>query len=434
MIMKNSLFTTTVATLTAIALSSAAAPEGYENQGGIWLGGTLNLSPFVNVSFLRDDNPSSARKYTIERAKEMPDAPDLELETDALKLSGGLNLLLPGNHWLLKGRGIFSSENYSKESIDDRTDWAQNLNFSRWTDNGTKWSVKESYQDIRYDDDFELSQNDRSEFALNSTADLYLSEKTSLLLSGFYRDRDYDDETCYDYLSYGGHLGIARAFTEKSQWTLTSIYTIHDKDRYDSKARGINTMLGFRTRSTEKLILAAQVGAEFFQDFEYPILNSDGTDSGLYHDSDSQVGFTYSVKMSWLYNRRLTFNVTGYSNFEPAEDVNDNSVYANILSLAANYKMGERWLLRGGIAFRRDDYSRDVKQSEFAGTINPYVATEKDGNNRTDTNIGSFASLSYKLNRYGSIFGEWNRTDVSSSIDDYDYDRQRFSIGLSLRY
>lgn len=411
-----------------LSTSSQAAPAGYENVGGYWLGGVLNLSPFASLAWEHDDNPQTARKYTIDQLAEHPDEKNKIEESDGIDIKAGLNLLLPGNHWKLDGRAFYQWQNYTSDYVDDRNDWAESLSLSGATDAGTTWAIHEMAQQIQYDDEFDVTQNDRKQYSFGGNAETKLTDKSSLMIGAFYNLNDYDDITCYDYSSYGGNLGFAHVLTEKTDWTLNATYTIDDKDEYDSKASGIKALAGIRTRSTEKLSFSMGAGAEFYKDFEY--MSDDGTH---YEDAETESSFAYQIAANWKISKRLTLRINGNSDYDPAEDVRDNSSFANVIGTALTYRPGDRWTLNGGIAFRNEKFTRKVEEKLDADK-NPYVSYKDRGDDRTDKELSAFARVSFALNKNLGLYADWRYSDVNSTIDGYDYDRQRYSVGVSLKY
>lgn len=417
---------------TALSMTAIAAPEGYDNAAGIWFGGVLNVSPFFDISYQRDDNPNSLRQYSIDAAKEKGLEKQDE-DSDTMVYKGGLNFLMPGNHWRLDGRAYFNTERSSSSDVDDRTDFFEALILKGWTDNGTSWRIGELYQDVRYDDDFELSQDDRKVLDIDGNVESAITDKSHVMLRGGYSNYDYDDETNYDYSVLRGGIGFAHTLTEKTDWTINANYRTYDKDSYDSNAWGLNGQVGLRTRSTDKLTFSASVGAEYYRDYEYVMRDENGTVLGKKSDGDDEVSFVYTLSGNWKMAKRLSLNVSGNSQYEPAQDVGDNSLFANTISAVLNYTPGDHWKLSAGVAYERDDYTRKVAQlTDKDG--NPYSSVEKGGEDRTDDEMRYFATASYAICRYCSVFVNWRYTDANSSIDGYDYDRQRYGAGLSLRY
>lgn len=416
----------------AAAMTAAAAPEGYDNSAGFWVGNTLNVSPFFDISYQRDDNPNSLRQYSKDDA-EKRNLKKQDEDSDTMVYKGGINFLLPGNHWRLDGRAYVNKEHSSNADVDDRTDYFEAMILKGWTDNGTSWAIGETYKDIRYDDDFELSQDDRKVFDVDGNADSAITDKSHLLLRAGYTDYNYDDDTNYDYTVLRGGIGFAHVLTDKTDWTLNANYRTYDKDSYDSNAWGVNGQIGLRTRSTEKLTFSTSVGAEYYRDYEYTMIAADGTNLGKKNKGDDDVNFVYNISGNWKMAKRLSLSVSGNSQFEPAQDVGDNSLFANTISAILTYSPGDHWKLSCGTSYEHDDYNRKV--AKFTDrTGNPYTSVEKGGKDRTDNELRYFANVSYSITRYCSVFANWRYTDTNSTIDGYDYDRQRYGAGISLRY
>lgn len=430
--MRISTITAASAVALALAVPASAAPEGFDNSAGYWVGGTLNVSPFFDLSYQRDNNPNSLRTYTKEKAKRTGKKAQTD-DANTTVMKGGLILLLPGNHWRLDGRAFINHETSSKADTDDRTDYSETMKLRGWTDGGTSWQISETYQDIRYDDEFELSKDDRKVLNLSAGTEMAVTDKSKVSLGGNYNDYDYDDETNYDYSQLGGNLGYAHDLTDKTDWTLSTSYRTYDKDGYDSNAWGINGKVGVRTRTTEKLTFDMGVGVEYYRDYEYSMYDAAGNYIGKKNKGDDKTSFVYSLNGNWKIERRLDFSLRGQSQYEPAQDVNDNSLFENHIAATLTYRPGDHWTLSGGVSYERDEYTRKIA-SRVDSTGNPYSSVEKGGRDRNDDEMAYFARVSYAINRYCSVYASWRYTDVSSSIDGYDYDRTRYGAGLFLRY
>lgn len=416
----------------AVAATVAAAPEGFDNAAGYWVGGKLNVSPFFDISYQRDDNPNSHREFTKQRAKQRGLQKQDE-EANTMVMKGGLNLLLPGNSWRLDGRFFVNHEASSHADTDDRTDFYENLRLRGWTEAGTQWNIYERYQDIRYDDDFELSRDDRKVVNLGAGAEFAVTEKSRVLVGGSYTDYNYDEDTNYDYSVLRGNVGFAHDLTEKTDWTVDASYRTYDKDGYDSNAWGVKGLVGIRTRSTEKLTFNASIGAERFRDYEYSMYAADGTYLGKKSKGDDETSFVYSLSGAWKMAKRLSLTFGGHCEYEPAQDVGDNSLLENAISTVLTYAPGDHWKLNCGVAYERDEYNRKVANRADA-TGNPYTSVERGGKDRTDDEMRYFATVSYAINKFCSVYVNWRYTDINSSIDGYDYDRTRYGAGIHLRY
>lgn len=416
----------------ALSLSALASPEGFDNAAGYWFGGILNASPFLNLSYYRDDNANSLRKYSADRAREVGKEKQTD-KADTFQIKGGLNLLLPGNHWRLDGRAYVQNESYSKADVDDRTDYYESLILKGWTDAGTSWHISERYQDVRYDDDFELSSNDRKSLNIDAGGEMAATDKSKIMVGVNYLDYDYDERKENNYSCLGGHLGFAHALTEKTDWTLSGSYRTYDRDGYDSNAYGVNGMVGLRTRSTDKLTFNTSVGAEYYRDYKYSIYADDGTYLGKQSKGKDDSSFVYRLGGNWKMAKRLSLNVSGYSQYEPSQDASDNSLFANQISAILTYKVGDSWKLTTGISYERDEYNRKViAKKDIYG--NPYSAAENGDRKRKDDEIRYFATVAYAFTKYCSVYATYRYTDISSSLDEYEYDRTRYGAGISLKY
>ena len=424
--------TLAVASAFAASIVIPTTASAYDTAAGYWVGGTLNLSPFFNASYERDDNPNSMRKYTKESARR--NGMKKQTDTaDTLVLKGGLNFLMPGNHWRLDGRAFVDHERSSGADVDDRTDFYEAMTLKGWTDGDTTWFLSENYQDIRYDDEFELSQDDRKVLTLSGGGDMAITDKSKITLGAGYTEFNYDDKTNYDYSRVYGKLGFAHVLTEKTDWTLSTLYRNYDKDGYDSNAWSIDGRIGLRTRSTDKLTFDTSIGVEHYRDYKYSMYDAAGNYLGKKSKGNDENSFVYSIAGNWKMAQRLSLRVSGNAEYEPAQDVNDNSLLEETIAATLTYTPGDHWKLTGGIAYERDEYNRKIVQ-KMDKTTNPYTSVERGGKDRNDDEMRFFANVSYSLTRYCSLFVNWRYTDVSSSISGYEYDRTRYGAGISLKY
>lgn len=419
------------AMVAAIALTAAAAPEGYDNAAGYWVDGIFNVSPFVNLHYYRDDNPNSLRKSGKDRARARGLSKQLD-DADVFVIKGGMNFLMPGNHWRLDGRAYYYHENYSGIDIDDRNDYLERFTLKGWTDANTTWYVTESFQDIRYDDEFELSKDDRKLFFVGAGGDLAVSDKSKIIVGAGYRDYSYAKNSHYDYSRLHGSFGFAHQLTEKTDWTLSATYRTYDRDGYDKNAYAANGKLGLRTRSTDKLTFDTGVGVEYYRDYRYSEYDAAGNYLGKRSKGKDDTSFVYHISGTWKIVKRLSLRVSGYSEYEPAQDVNDNSLLENTISTVLTYKPGDHWNISAGVAYERDEYTRKVAP-RIDSNGNPY-AVDKGGRDRNDDDLRYFANVAYAINRFCSVSVNWRYTNVNSSVENYDYERTRYGAGVSLHY
>ena len=237
----------------------------------------------------------------------------------------------------------------------------------------------------------------------------------------------------YDYSVVRGNIGFAHLLTDKTDWTLNAGYKNYDKDGYDSNAWSVNGRIGLRTRSTDKLTFDTSIGAEFYRDYEYNLYDADGKYIGKKSKGEDEKSFIYTIGANWKMAQRLSLRVHGDAGYEPSSDINDNSYLQNSIGATVTYKPGDHWKLTAGVSYERDDYNRKVIDRMDAHA-NPYSSVEQGGKKRKDDEMRYFATVSYALTRYCSIFANWRYTDLDSSVSGYDYDRTRYGAGVALKY
>ena len=424
-------FAIVLAALAAVALapSAQAIPEGAPDRG-FWLGGTANISPFLDIFWYHDDNPDNARNQKSELLEEN----NVHLHSsNGYSVRPGFNLDVPGNCWKLAGRAFYSLERYSRDDVDDRNDWGESLAFSGETDAGLMWRLDESIIQVdleeQYVEDFpyNYSTRDRLEMGFGGSRSKRITDKSRLEIGGSDNKTDYDARNMFDYTRYGGRLSYAHKLTERTDWTLSATHSIYEQDSNDEGTEGggenksTKLMLGAKTRSTERLSFDVHGGVEFYQGDE----NEDGTDN-------DKTSFTYALSGSWKAGERLTIGFHGLGEYEPAEDIGKNSVDAKSIGINASYRPFERWLLSAGITYRREEYVRRIaKITDTNG--NPYSVNDF-GTDRHDDVLDLNGRIVFRLNHYASLFASCTYHDVSSSIHDFGYERTRYSLGAAFRY
>lgn len=429
------LLLSTIAVASLSAINANAIPEGAE-EGGIWVGSILNISPYANASWFREENPQQARTQKKEIMKQEGTWED---KSDGWAARVGADLLLPGNDWKVVGNVYYDWERYDSDLTEDENDWGESLAYSGKTDGGLAWSLTESVKQRDLDEvmiadqPYDWNTQDRLEYVFGGRLSKAISEKTTLGIRGSYSKTDYDAENLYDYVRYGGGLTFARKLTEKTDWTLSASHSIGEqKKNYKgpdksldyiekSKTHSTKLMAGLRTRSTEKLSFNASAGIEFYEGFE----DRNG-------DSDEETTFTYHIGSTWKATERLTIGINGLGEYEIAEDIDANSVEAKSIGLSAAYRPFERIKLTAGVTYRREDYQNPVLRQNTVNR-NPYLASDA-GEKRSDDNLYLTGKIIVAINSYASIFGAATYRDVTSSIEDFEYNRARYSIGAAVRY
>jgi hypothetical protein len=148
------------------------------------------------------------------------------------------------------------------------------------------------------------------------------------------------------------------------------------------------------------------------------------------NEADTEYSFSYDMGLTWTPTERFTLDLSGNSGYESSEDVRNNSLLAYSLVGSANYRFFTRVLLSGGVAYRYEDYLRNVEEDE----VDLFRGTDVRGKSRQDDQYNLFAGLTFGLTRYASFYVNGLYTVTDSTIDDFDYDRYRISAGVALQY
>ncbi len=421
--------------LAAIAATTAATalaiPENASNTG-YWFGGAVNVSPFIEAGYVHDDNPNNVRKNKETLLAD--NGVQSKKDAEGYQIRPGFNLQIPGNCWKLAGRAYYSMLRYSEDDVDDRDDWGESLAFSGETDGGLAWRLDESVVKVdleeQYIDEFpyNFSTRDRLEMTFGGSLSKRITDKCRLEVGGSYSKTDYDYDMLYDYERYGGRLGFAHVLTEKTDWTVTASHRINkqepngdDLEDYDDDTSSTKFLLGVKSRSTERVTFDVQGGVEFYDGHE----SEDGS-------SNDKTSFTYALGANWKPTDRLTLGLRGLGEYEPSEDIYGSSIQTRSIGLTASYRFFERLRVAGGISYRREEYERRI--STDADPYGHIYSVDDKGDNRDDDTLQLTGRVTYSLNNFASIYAYVSYFDLTSSIDDFEYDRTRYGVGAMLRY
>ena len=415
----------------SVAATSLAIPENASDTG-FWLGGAVNVSPFVEAGYIHDDNPNNVRKQKEDLLAE--NGVDSKKSSDGYTVRPGVNIAIPGNCWKLAGRAYYSMIRYSEDDVDDRDDWGESFTFSGETDGGLMWQLVESIVQVDMEEQFDgefpnnYSTRDRLEMTFGGSLSKRITEKCRLEVGGSYSKTDYDYEELYDYDRYGGRVSFAHVLTEKTDWTATASHTIHSQssnsdaladDNDDTSSTKL--LLGVKSRSTERLSFDIQGGVEFYDGNE--------TEDGASNDKTS---FTYALGANWKPTERLVVGLRGLGEYEPSEDIYGSAVDTKSIGLTASYRFFERLLASASVTYRREEYERRISKITAANG-NPY-SVDDNGYSRDDDTRELSGRLTYSLNNFASLYVSVTYYELTSSIDDFEYDRTRYGAGAMIRY
>lgn len=414
-----------------VAAMALAVPEDATEHYGFWIG-DINISPYIQAGYTRDDNTSLARRQKLD----VMDAYYIKHDTsDGYFVRPGFNLTLPGLDWRMAGNAYLDSVRYSGKNTQDSDNWGETLGLSGETDGGTGWSLNETVRLVDLEENegnfsdpsYRYSTRDRTEANFGASLSRRLTERSSMDVRGHLNNTDYDNEMLYDYRSYGASIGYAHKLTERTDWTLGANHSeTEQKDNsnamsIDTKTKSSSISVGARSHRTEHLDFNVSGGASFHEGHK----RADGK-------SRDNTTFTYTVGANWHGSERLSLRIYGAGRYDPAEDLDCNEIDSKSIGLTASYRLTRRLRLSAGAAYRREEYERKVSKVT-APNGNPYM-TNDAGLKRKDDLYSLSATLSYSVTGFASVYVSYSYSETSSSISDFDFDRSRIRLGGMLRY
>ena len=97
--------------------------------------------------------------------------------------------------------------------------------------------------------------------------------------------------------------------------------------------------------------------------------------------------------------------------------------------LGASYRPVDRWLFTSRLSLRQQDYTKKIR--EGSGTI---MSSGIVGRHRRDNYYTFSLGASFMLTKNASINGNFLYSFDDSTIPEYEYDRWRATLGITLRY
>ena len=359
----------------------------------------LTVSPYVNLEYAYDSNVDYDKS---------------EYSDSILTVNPGVDLTYKGNDWGLSGNAWYGYDRYLDYQELNGHRYGENLKFYTESAKGWRLVLGESYLKSREDDSIldggRGLWRDRDLLELTGALSYQLSERTGITLSGMYSDLNYDNNQTKYYDLYGWRewstgLELARKLTEKSNLLLTGSYQQYESNGasgIDSTSTGYTLMGGFGSRATERISYRALTGVSRFE----------------YATDDQLTGWTYSLDANWLISKKLAATVAGSSYFQPSEREANQAMQVYTLSGGLTYRPMRKLTTRFDLAYRREE-------NEYATSAEGSV---------TDDIVSARVRADYQLMRHMSVYGGVEYDEQMSDADDYEFDRFRGTLGLSLRY
>jgi hypothetical protein len=412
----NAKFPTLAIALSATVLTASAdfvdRPKGYK------IGERLTLRPYVSLSYTYDSNIDSSKKSK---------------DASIWVVNPGLGAEYLAENWEITGRAWYNYHGYSRYSSRlNQSSYGENLSL-KWTDSlpdERGWSVMltESFSQIAQDDDMTAHDGrgigrDRRTFQAAAVVERRINERWHAAAEGSYYLLDYENNI-HEYAplygwkrwTVGGEAGYAA-----SKWTdflLAANYQWYTQDNipnnsryaYADRSRGWSVMAGLGTRATERLSYRLLTG---WSRFDYANGDAEETD-----------GWTYQASAKWKISDTWNMMALAASYYQPSEREACSSIRVDSISWGVAHTM-----VRGklnatfDLAYRRESHDYSFSRNY---TYDDDIITTRLG-------------LNYTVNRFLSVYGRLEyQTDMCDGGNvrghNYDYDRFRGTVGLSLTY
>ena len=404
---------------TAMVVSASvltASADVVDRPAGFKIGERMTLRPYVSLSYTYDSNVDSTK-----HAK----------DGSTWVVNPGLGAEYKGDNWAIDGRAWYRYHAYNRYTHQlNESSFGESLSF-KWADslpNEKGWSLllSESFTQIAQDDDMSDHSGkglgrDRKTFQAAAVVERRINEHLHAAVNASYYMLDYDNDVkkyapLYGWkrLLLGGEIGYAA-----SKWTdilLAANYGWYWQDNvpnnmnYSDESRGWSVMAGFGTRATEKLEYRVLTG---WSRFEY----ADG-------DADDIDGWTYQVSGKWKITDTWNMMLLAASYYQPSERETCSAIRVDSISWGLAHSM-----VRGKLNATVDlNYRRETHEYSYTR-----------GYDYDDDIITARIGLNYTLNRFLQLYGRLEyQTDMCDGGDarghNYDYDRFRGTVGMSLTY
>lgn len=129
-------------------------------------------------------------------------------------------------------------------------------------------------------------------------------------------------------------------------------------------------------------------------------------------DFDPEGGISFGTDLTWNATTLTTFVLSGDSDFEATNQGGASANFESSLALSVDHELLRNVLIGATVGFERDDF---------------------EGVDRTDDTIFAEARVSYLLNRNFSVGADYQFTDRSSDLEDEEFSRNRFTVGITAK-
>ena len=395
-------------------LAMTAMAEGRPGEGirlSDW-----TLSPFVDLSATWDSN---ALRTGDDQAE--------DVFYDAV---GGVNGAYSSGKLSLQVGGYIMTRGYSEESDLDYSGGGENASLSFGDRKSLSVSLYQSYMvtedtgryGVNYYNVGSLyadapvnrqlqTRNETLTFGVGLSRDL--TDKIGAGVNYAYSETAYDADSLQDVADHRFSASGSYFLTDKTSLNLSGTYGTSDDGVLTEAANTYSVNGGISTRATEKLTFSANVG---WSSYSRP--DPEVVDAGYTGSDDSTV--SYNLAATWMATDKMSVQAGAQNGYSQSAQYAGNASLNSSVFLGLGYRMSDTVSLSWINTYRQDEY------------LDP-IEVDGESRDRTEKGYGSHVTVSYATPaKFMSVYGSAGYEKVEAVEDDYD--QVRVSIGTHLQY
>jgi len=396
--------------VSVVCLCGAMLPFSVEAQNytqGFRFKDNLMISPYVNLEAIFDSNIIYAHDSTGDWIYRINPGADFFYKKGE-----------PGDGWGVVGNVWYANSWYQKYDVKDEHRFGNRLNLYKESPKGWKAILTQSYTESDQNDSMWLDGDgvwrNRMYLDVGGTLQYAFNERLTAGLSVLFADMWYGNKgEKYQVLhgwkqwTVGGEVSYALSVRSRAVLTgsYQEYYTGAKNMEFGNTSRNYSLQGGFMSGLTERIRYRAVAGASLYD-----------------YGGETSGAPSYALDASWKISDKLAATVAGAGYFQPSETSYYQRKTIYTLSGGLTYKPVQRVTLTGDVVYRGEDNRTVDKYSAYIADYsrNQYVLRFR---------------AAYALHRYASIYTSAEYTYQDSNRSHWDqWDRYRFSAGLSLRY
>lgn len=217
-----------------------------------------------------------------------------------------------------------------------------------------------------------------------------------------YFDLDGVSQDARDEIEYDSRLRVGYFISPRFNLFTEGRYIITDRDEDEPVNRDST---GWEARLGTEVDITAVLFGEAFVGYRQESFDDD-------ERFDDESGISFGADLTWNPTTLTTVTLGGDADFDSTTNVSTNasSNFETNIALAVDHELLRNVLIGADVAYERDDF---------------------EGIDRTDDTIRAGAGVTYLLNRYLSLSGDYDFTDRSSDVATEEFTRNRFTISIT---